>query len=270
MLVNQLTERNAHRDFIVSRALDMPADTKNARARALWWRTDGPKPFRSPIDDVRQIRERFHVIDHSRLVIESMRGGKRRLDARQAAFAFQRFEQCSFFPAYIGAGSPMHPDLNREAGSLDVFTDVACPAGLADRLLQDPGSQDKLASYINVRRLGSDRVTGQDDPFQDLVGVALDQLAVLERPGLTFIGVAAEIAGALVILGQESPFNAGGKAGTAAAAKAGFDDQLRHVGGRDLSEDLLERLVAARLFILGQRSGIPRLTHILEQNRFVL
>ena len=43
------------------------------------------------------------------------------------------------------------------------------------------------------------------------MGIPFHQLAVLEGAGLTLIGIAAEITGALIILGEKSPFHAGGK-----------------------------------------------------------
>ena len=211
---------------------------------------------------MRQVGERFHVIHHGRLIIESVCGGKRRLHARQATFSFERLQQGGFLPANIRAGSSMHPDINPHAGALNVFADVACPAGLCDRLLEDPRSQDKLAPYINVGRFGSNRVTGQNDPFQHLVRITLDKLTVFKRAGLAFVGIAAEITGTLIILGEETPFDPSGEAGAATTPEAGFNDELRHVGGLTPSQDFLERLVAARLFVLGERPAIPGLPHV--------
>ncbi len=125
----------------------------------------------------------------------------------------------------------MHPNVDRHAGALNVFADVACPAGLSDRLLEDSRSQDKLAPYIDVSGLGSNRVTGQNDPFQHLVRIALDKLTVFKRTGLAFVGIAAEVTRALVILGEETPLDPGGEAGAATPAEPRLNDELRHVGG---------------------------------------
>src|SRR4029078_3816693 len=96
MLVNQFPECDAHRHFVVARALDVSADTEDARAGALGRGTDRRKPFGTTSDDVRQVRQRFHVIDHGRLVIESVRSGKRRLYAGESAFSFGTLTQSEF------------------------------------------------------------------------------------------------------------------------------------------------------------------------------
>src|SRR4029079_10574607 len=121
--------------------------------------------------------------------------------------AFQRLEQGGLLPTNISAGAPVHPDVNRHAGALDVLADVARPPGLGDRFFEDPRSQDELASYIDVGALGADRITGEEDSFQHLVRIALDQLPVLKCPGLAFVGITAEVPRSLVVLGQESPFD---------------------------------------------------------------
>src|SRR5262249_26906463 len=147
---------------------------------------------------------------------------------------------------------------------LDVLANITRPSRLFDRLLEDSRAQDKLTSYIDVGALGADRVTGQDDPFQKLVRIALDQLPVLKRTWLAFVGITAKVARTLMVLGQESPFHARRKARAATATETGLDDELRHVGGRDLSEHLLESLVAAGLFVLGQRPGVSGLAHVFQ------
>src|SRR5512133_2486621 len=160
----------------------------------------------------------------------------------------------------------MHPHVDRYAACQNVLADVAGPAGLGNRLLQNTGPEDKLASYVDVGGFRSDGIAGQDYPFEDLVRIALDQLTVFKRTWLAFVGVTAQVARPLMVFGQKSPFDPRGEPGAASAAQAGLDHKLSDVGGRNLSENLLERLVTACLFILGQRPGVSGLTHVFDQN----
>ena len=94
--------------------------------------------------------------------------------------------------------------------------------------------------------------------------IPFNQLAVFECPGFALIGIAAEIAGARVILGKESPFHAGGKSCPASSPQTGFHDGLGDLRRSDLAEDLPQRLIAPRALIIGQRARITGLLHVLE------
>src|SRR5688500_2716627 len=101
----------------------------------------------------------------------------------------------------------MYPDVYRDAGALDILADVSCLARFRDGRLQNARSQRELTPDIDVGRFRSDGVTGEDNAFQDLVRVPLDQLAVFEGTRFAFVRIAAQIAQALIILGQKSPFD---------------------------------------------------------------
>ena len=88
VLVDQLAECHAHGDLVVPRKLHVPADAEDAGAGALWRRPNRGEPFGASSDDIRQIRQGFHVVHHGRFVIETVRGGEWRLDAGKAALAF--------------------------------------------------------------------------------------------------------------------------------------------------------------------------------------
>ncbi len=71
-----------------------------------------------------------------------------------------------------------------------------------------------------------------DDPLEDLMRVVLHQDTVVECPRLALVGVNTQVNRARMVLGQKGPFDARGKAGAPAAAKAGvFDDLGDFVGG---------------------------------------
>jgi hypothetical protein len=111
-------------------------------------------------------------------------------------------------------------DLNVGAGAQHVFAEIAGLPRFVDGLLENPGAQHEFAADVNVGRLRADGVAGDRDAFQNLMRIALHELAVLEGARLAFVGVAAEVLGALVILGQEVPLHAGREARAAASAQA--------------------------------------------------
>src|SRR5690606_9094318 len=56
-------------------------------------------------EDVRDGREREHVVDHRRAAEQALDRGQRRLGADFAALAFERVQQRGFLAADIGAGA---------------------------------------------------------------------------------------------------------------------------------------------------------------------
>src|SRR4029077_9969006 len=145
-------------------------------------------------------------------VVETVCRGERGLDARQAALAFERLQQCRFFSTDIGTGASVHPHIGGDACCQDVPADVASGSRFDNRLFQDPGPEDKFAPYVYVGGFCSDRVAGEHDTFQNLVGISLNELPILECARLALVRVATEIARALIALGQEAPFHTGREA----------------------------------------------------------
>ena len=86
---------------------------------------------------------------------------------------------------------------------------------------------DVLAAQVDVGRARADGVAGDDQPFDELMRVALDDLPVLEGAGLALVAVAGEVASASgPRLRHEAPLHAGAEAGAAAAAQTGGLDFL--------------------------------------------
>src|SRR6185295_15701988 len=238
-------------------------------AGALWWGPDGGEPFRTTADDVRYVRQGLDVVHHGRFVIEAVRRRERWFEARQAAFAFNRLQQCRFFSADIGAGASVHPHIGGNSCAQDVCSDITGDPCFGNRLFQDLGPQNEFSSYINVGGLCSDCVAGEHDTFQQLVGISFDKLAVLERAWFAFVRVATEIARTLIVLGQKSPFHTGRKAGPAAPPETRLHHRHSDFGRRHFPYDLAECLVAACTLVFLERTGIAWLHHVLEQDQFV-
>src|SRR5262249_39401130 len=118
---------------------------------------------------------------------------------------------------------------------------------------------------INVGGVRADRIAGDDDAFDDLVRVPLDELAVLERPGLALVRVAAEIFGQARVFGNEVPLRARWETGSAPSPEAGLFHNIDHGLGRVLLEHLLDRFVAALFFIILEAAGVVRRHHVFKQ-----
>ena len=133
---------------------------------------------------------------------------------------------------------------------------------LGERLLAALVGLPDLAVHVVVAAHAAHRVGGDRHALDQRMRVVAHDVAVLERAGLAFVGIADEILLALVLLRHEAPLEAGGKARAAAAAQR----RLLHFGdhGRRrnlLGEDLLQRLVAAARDVVGEppvRAGEAR------------
>ncbi len=100
--------------------------------------------------------------------------------------------------------------------------------------------------------------------LEQLVRVFIDDLLVLERAGLGFVGVADEVDGLGVLGGvDEAPLRAAGKAGTTASAQAGNFDLLHDVGAFH-GEGLFQHLVAVVLQVAVEIDGVAIAVDVFE------
>src|SRR3989454_3189890 len=233
--IDDLTERRAHRQLVRARADDVPRDAEELRPGALL-RADRAEPVRAAQHDVRHAGERLDVVDDGRAAEEPVDGRKGRLDARVGALALERLDEARLLAADVGARAAVYPHLEVEAGAEDVPPEETLRARLGDRLLQHAPAARELAADVDVGGVAADRVRGDDDALEELVGVVLDDLAVLEGARLALVGVDGEIDGLLALLGQEAPLHAGREAGAAPPAEVrGLHhlDQLLGLAGRE-------------------------------------
>src|SRR5262249_43915286 len=117
---------------------------------------------------------------------------------------------------------------------------------LLDGALENLVLDGELAPDVDVAPFGTDRVTGQGAPFKQRVPRPAHDLPVLERPGLRFVGVAAEVVRLAAVLRHERPLEAGREPGAAPSAQSGVLDLLDHRFRRH-AQGLLEPFVAAAL-----------------------
>ena len=191
----------------------------------------------------------FGVVDDRGSAVEADDRGEGRLDARDAALAFERFHQRGFFAHFVGAGAGLRDDLEFGFGPEDVFAEEALRVGIGDGLLHDLEEVAVFAAQVDEADLGADGEAGDDGSFNDGVRIVQEDQVVLAGAGLAFVAVDQNVLGLGRLLGHERPLQAGGKARAAAAAQIGglhlVDDP---VGA--LRQAFLRGFVAAELDVL--------------------
>jgi hypothetical protein len=102
--------------------------------------------------------------------------------------------------------------------------------------------------------VGVDGVGRDQHPLEELVGVALEQDAVLEGAGLHLVGVGDQVLrpGRALAERHEAPLGRGGEAGAAAPTQAGVLDQGLHAARVEVLEHLAQRPVAAQPLVGGE------------------
>ena len=133
--------------------------------------------------DVSHVGQRFHVVHHRRHAERTDVGRERRLDAGISALALQRFDQAGFLTTDVGPGAAVQQNLQIHVGTENVAAEVTCFIRLVDGCLHALGAQEELAAQVDERQMRSHCVAAQDQPFEHLVRVVLQQQPVLERAG---------------------------------------------------------------------------------------
>ncbi len=103
--------------------------------------------------------------------------------------------QRGFLAADVRARAAVHDDLEVEAGAEDVRhrrTLVSLRVG--DGLDEAVVAERELAADVDEREVAADRVRRDDDALDELVRVALEEHAVLERRRLALVAVHDEVA----------------------------------------------------------------------------
>src|SRR4051794_27662873 len=112
----------------------------------------------------------------------------------------------------------MDDELDLLASSEHVGAEEARAVGLLDRTVEDVGLQVVFAADVDEAAVGARGSGGDGDPLDQLVGVLLEKLAVLESAWLGLVGVAAEVL-VHVAAGQERRLLPHREAGAAATAE---------------------------------------------------
>src|SRR5690606_11617499 len=123
-------------------------------------------------------------------------------------------------------------------------------------------------SKKDVSDLSTDRKSGYDHPFNQLIGGTLQQQPVFESAGFPFIGIADEVPGFRTILRNEAPYQSRSKPCSTPAAKIRLLDHIQHVGGRHAGEYFLQRFITTHSLIFVQSVCLFVTTNMLRQGPF--
>ncbi len=159
----------------------------------------------------------------------------------------------------------MDDQLEVAVAAEDVRPQVARLIRFGDRGVEDVGLLVVLAADEDEGVAGVGGEGGDRDPLDQLVRVALHQLAVLEGAGLGLIRVAAEVLGHLAA-GQEGGLFAHRESGAAAAAQAGVFELLEDLVLLQVLVGALLRRVAAGQALVAVEGAQRRVLGVLEQD----
>ena len=199
------------------------------------------EPLGAAVDDVGHVTEGLDVVDDGRLVEGPLDGRKGRLELGPALLALQRGDQSRLLPADVGPGAPVHHDVElrpQQAGR------VGFPHGPAEA----PPGLDVLAADVDEAEPRPDGAGRDEHALDEGVRIALEEVAILERSRLALVGIDHEVHGSGVVLGDERPLGARGKAGAAETAEVRLLDLLHDGRGVHLPGPL-EGGVAAALAV---------------------
>ena len=196
------------------------------------------EPVGAVVDDRRDRRDRLDVVDHRGAGVQTLDGRERRPVSRQPAVALERGEQRRLLAADIGARARVHHHVEAEAAAEDVLAQVARFVRLGHGVLQPPDDVQHLAADVDEGVARADREAGNDDAFDERVGVGHHQRGVLAGARLGLVRVDHQVVRPAV-LGDEAPLHAGREARAAAAAQSGLldrGDQVVRGGGQRLGQ----------------------------------
>ena len=159
------------------------------------------------------------VVDDRGSAVEADDGREGRLDARNAALAFERLHQRRLFAHFVGARAGLRDDLEFGVGAEDVLAEKALGVGVGDGLLHDFEQIAILAAQIDEAQLRADGQAGDDGAFNDGVGIVQKDQVVFAGAGLALVAIDQNVFGLGGLLGHERPLHAGREARAAAAAQ---------------------------------------------------
>src|ERR1035441_2638627 len=173
-------------------------------------------------DDVFYVAQRLDVVDDGRAHPQSQHGWKiRRLDARIGPLAFKRFDEAGFFAANVSTRAAMNVHLQIVAGAENIFTEEIFLAGFLECAVQNLRAFGHLAANVNVGELHVICEARDDHALDELMRILVNDLAVLDRARLGFVGVANEINRLAALAINKAPLESAGKPSAAAAAQTG-------------------------------------------------
>src|ERR1035437_2861085 len=270
--LDHLLHREAEFEFVDAGLIDVPGEAGHLGA-AGFGNTERRERRAAIAQDGRDRAEGLHVIQDGRALERARDGGKRRADARDAALAFERFQQRRFLTALVGARAGVRVEIEIETRALDVLAEPALFVGLGEGLLHHFDEVAILAADIDVAGVRIHRQAGNQHALDQLVGIVFDQHAILAGAGLTLVAVDHDVLGLGRGARHEAPLHAGRETRAAAPAEIGnlhLGDDLFGFHLRGLEEGLVA--FGGQVGIDGRRirqAEAPRQHLGLKRTRFV-
>ena len=247
----------------------MAGDAQDARARVARG-ADLRVGLAAHVDNVPNVAEGLDVVDDRRALVEAEdRGEIRGLDAGIGALALERLDEAGLLAAYVGAGAAVDEDVAAVAGAQDVRADKIGGTGLGDRALEDAGALGELAADVDVGLLHVVGEAADHDPLDHLVGILVDDVAVLEGARLRLVRVDDQVDGLAALPVHERPLDAAGEPSAAAAAKARLLDLVDQFLGL-ATHGLAQHLVPPVPHVAREVVGVAGLVNVLENQAMLL
>src|SRR6185437_1863783 len=214
---DQAAQGKAQRKLVNSRAIHVTRNRIEACA-AVFGSSQACVPVAALANDRRYGAKRLGVIDYGGAPIESNDSRKRGANARVAALPFKRFHQRGFLAALISAGTRMRAKFEIKTAVANIFAEVALRVSLREGSIHDVNDVAILAANIYEAAIRRDGATCDHHALDQLMWIHFHQRAILAGSWLAFVGIAEDVFGPVIALGNEAPFHAGRKTCAAAAA----------------------------------------------------
>src|SRR6266404_6941425 len=156
----------------------------------------------------------------------------RRLNPRITALAFERFNQAGFFSANVSAPAAMNINLHIKPCAEDILSQKLVFSRFFNGTFEDLRAFGEFASDIDVGRASVERETRDQNPFEQLVWIFVNNVAVLERARLRLIRITDQIDRLFLIGLDKAPLHTARKSGPATTAKTGRLDLIDDFGAR--------------------------------------
>src|ERR1017187_8229573 len=192
----------------------------------------------------------LHVVDVGGALPQALDRGEGRANPRHAAAALDRGDEGCLPAAHESPRPLLQLDVELESGAEDVVTQQAVRLGLGDGDVQPLDGHGVLGAHVDVAPGGADGVAGDGHALQHRVGVALQDRAIHEGPGVALVGITDHVL--LLARGQpgEAPLHPGEEARPPAPSQPGLDNHVDEAVGVLPAEDALKRLVPAHFQVL--------------------
>ena len=146
-------------------------------------------------------------------------GGKRRLQSRNAALAFNRIQQRRLFAAFISARAGVDVRVEIEPAALNILAQIATLIRFRDGALHALDLVAVFAADVDVALVGIHREAADQHAFEQRMRVVLHQQAIFAGAGLALVRIHDDVLGFGRVARHKTPLHAGRKARAAAPAQ---------------------------------------------------